>query len=448
MATQEKQTHSHHSVPSSTDQIPDAGPKGIPNKAAKGAPFYTPAQEPPSGTALDPQPDGRPIAKIFTPLKVRGVTFQNRIALSPLCQYSAENGFHTLWHITHLGGIIQRGPGLSMVEATAVQPRGRITPEDSGLWLDEQIEPLKQSVQFAHSQGQKIGIQLAHAGRKASTVAPWLSKAAVATEDVNGWPDDVVAPSAIPFNKDHASPRALALDEIAELKADFASAAKRAVKAGFDVVELHGAHGYLLHSFLSPASNQRTDRYGGSFENRSRLLLEVVEEVRRVIPEETPLFVRVSATDWLEEAVGYSGESWTVSDTVRLAGLLADRGVDLLDVSSGGNHPLQKIKAGPGYQAPFAKAVKKAIGDKILVGTVGSITSGKQAEELLVGGKGEDDTSLDIVSVGRMFQKNPGLVWTWAEELGTAIHVANQIGWGFGGRGTKQGKKLPLGAEK
>ncbi|KAI1378130.1 NADPH dehydrogenase [Hypoxylon crocopeplum] len=444
MATTEKKGHPHHSIPFSRGQTPGPGqPKSIPNKAAEGVPFYTPAQEPPSGTALDPQPDRSPIPRLFTPLKIRGVTLQNRIALSPLCQYSADNGFHTAWHTTHLGGIVQRGPGLTIVEATAVQPHGRITPEDSGLWLDEQMEPLKQHVQFAHSQGQRIGIQLAHAGRKASTIAPWLSQAAVATYDVGGWPDDVVAPSAIPFNDKHASPRALTLEEIEQLKADFAAAALRSVKVGFDVIELHSAHGYLLHEFLSPATNHRTDEYGGNFENRVRLVLEIVEEFRKVMPADMPLFVRVSATDWLEGVDGYTGESWKVNDTARLATMLAERGVDLLDVSSGGNHPLQKIKTGPGYQAPFAKAVKRAVRDKMLVSTVGSITNAKLAEELIGGRNGDDDTPLDLVMAGRLFQKNPGLVWAWAEELKTAVYVANQIGWGFGGRGTKRHKEGP-----
>lgn len=331
-------------------------------------------------------------------------------------------------------------PGLTFVEATAVQARGRITPQDSGLWLDEQIEPLRQHVNFAHSQGQKIGIQLAHSGRKGSTVAPWLSPGALATEDVGGWPHDVVGPSAIPYNSNHAQPRALSVSEIQQIKTDFVAAAQRAVKAGFDVVELHCAHGYLLHSFLSPASNHRDDVYGGSFENRVRLVLEIVDALRVVLPETMPLFLRVSATDWLEDAEGYEGDSWKVEDTVRLAQLLVTRGVDVLDVSSGGNHPKQKIAPGPGYQAPFARAVKRAVGDGMFVSTVGSITGGRQAEELLVGGTGANadaDTPLDLVAAGRMFQKNPGLVWTWAEELNTSIYVASQIGWGFGGRGTR-----------
>jgi 2,4-dienoyl-CoA reductase-like NADH-dependent reductase (Old Yellow Enzyme family) len=330
-------------------------------------------------------------------------------------------------------------PGMTIVEATAVQPRGRITPEDSGLWLDAHIGLHQQHVHFAHSQGQKIGIQLAHAGRKASTVAPWLSRAAVATKNVGGWPDDVVGPSAIAFNEDHATPRELTLEEIEQLKLDWVAAARRAVTAGYDVIEIHNAHGYLLHNFVSPASNQRTDKYGGSFENRVRLTLEITELIRKVIPKEMPLFLRISATDWLEEVEGFGPEkSWTVKDSIKLASLLAERGVDLIDVSSGGNHPAQKITTGPGYQAPFAKAIKKAVGDKMLVATVGSITSGKQAQEIIEGGKGDDDEPVDVVAAGRMFQKNPGLVWDWAEEINVGIYVANQIGWGFGGRATKR----------
>lgn len=371
-------------------------------------------------------------------MKIRGLTLQNRIALSPLCQYSADNGHLTAWHTSHLGGIISRGPGLSFVEATSVTANGRITPEDSGLWLDSQIAPLQAITEFAHSQGQKIGIQLGHAGRKSSTVAPWLAGGAVATKDVGGWPDDVWAPSAIAYNEDHATPHALTLDGIAQLKADFVAAVKRALKAGFDVIEIHNAHGYLLHNFISPATNHRTDQYGGSFENRVRLTLEIVELTRKEMPDSMPLFLRISASDWLDVNPEYKGESWTVEDSIRLAPLLAERGVDLLDVSSAGAHPLQKITTGPGYQVPMAKDIKKALGpnSNLKVSSVGTITSGKQAEAILTG-KGEGshgDTELDLVVVGRMFQKNPGLVWTWAEELGTQINVANQIRWGFGGR--------------
>ena len=413
---------------------PPPFPNGFTN--AIQIPYFTPAQEPPSGTASDPQPDGKPIPKLFQPLKIRGLTLQNRIMLSPLCQYSAQDGHLTPWHMAHLGGIISRGPGLAIIEATAVLPEGRITPQDIGIWSDKHVEGeygLRRIVEFAHSQNQKIAIQIAHAGRKASTVAPWLGMDVLATEEVGGWPSNVRGPSAVPYNEDHATPKELSLDDIEELKKAWGAAVKRAVKAGFDVIEIHNAHGYLLHSFLSPVSNKRTDRYGGSFENRVRLTLEIVEVSRKEMPESMPLFLRLSATDWLE----HSGEeSLTVEESAKLASLLAEKGVDLLDVSSAGNSPAQKIKGGPGYQAGFAKTIKKAVGDKLLVSAVGTITSGKQAQAI-ISGEGEQSMGseeLDLIAVGRMFQKNPGLVWAWAEDLGIQINVANQIRWGFGGR--------------
>lgn len=336
-----------------------------------------------------------------------------------------------------MGGIIQRGPGLACVEATAVTPNGRITPEDVGLWKDSQIENLKKVVDFAHSQNQKIMIQLGHAGRKASTVAPWLSSGAVAGKDLNGWPDDVYAPSAIPWNEDHAKPREMMLQDIQDLKKAFNDSVKRALKAGFDAIEIHNAHGYLLHEFLSPVSNQRKDQYGGSFENRTRLTLEIVEETRATIPKDMPLFLRVSATDWLEEVdKSRIPESWTSKDTVRLAPLLAERGVDMLDVSSGGNHPLQHPHTKPAYQAPFAIDVKKAVGDKLLVGSVGAIENAHLANELL------EKDGLDMVTVGRGFQKNPGLVFAWADELHQQVQMPNQIRWGFAGRGKPTGKSI------
>ncbi|KAI0714069.1 FMN-linked oxidoreductase [Cerioporus squamosus] len=404
------------------------GPTGthIPNAPAPAVPFFTPAQYPASGTAVEDNASTLP--KLFQPIKIRGVKFHNRIWLSPLCQYSAENGKLTDWHMAHLGGIFTRGPGLTMVEATAVTPEGRITPEDSGLWTDEQIEPLRRIVQFAHSQNQKIGIQLAHAGRKASTVAPWLDMGATATEAVGGWPHDVLAPSAVPYSDTFPNPKELDKQGIKRIVAAFVAAAKRALQAGVDVIEIHNAHGYLLDSFISPASNKRTDEYGGSFENRTRLTLEVVDAVRAVIPPHMPLFLRISATDWLEESLP-NEPSWRSEDTVRLAGLLAKHGVDLLDVSTGGVHPAQKIKGGPAYQAPFAEAVKKAHGDKILVSTVGAITDGHTAESVL------DKGQADVVFVGRQFQKNPATVWAFAEDLGVKITVAHQIEWGFAGRG-------------
>ncbi|KAI0729591.1 hypothetical protein C8Q72DRAFT_302985 [Fomitopsis betulina] len=396
------------------------------NAPAPRVDFFTPAQYPPSGTAVD---NGKPIPSLFRPLNIRGVEFPNRIWLSPLCQYSAEDGKYTPWHFAHLGGIVSRGPGLSMVESTAVTPEGRITPEDTGLWSDDQIPPLAQIVAFAHSQNQKIGIQLGHAGRKASTVAPWLDMGATATEAANGWPDDVWAPSALRFKEGYPQPKELTRDAIKRITRAYIDAARRAVRAGFDVIEIHNAHGYLLHSFLTPVANKRTDEYGGSFENRTRLTIEVVDAVRAVIPPDMPLFLRISATDWLEESL--PGEpSWTPQDTVQLAGLLADHGVDLLDISSGGAHPAQKIHGGPAYQAPFAELVKKAHGERLLVSAVGSITDAHTAQGVL------DKGMADVVFIGRNFQKNPSTVWQFAEELGVQVTVAHQIEWGFVGRGT------------
>ncbi|KAH6869432.1 hypothetical protein B0T10DRAFT_594690 [Thelonectria olida] len=403
----------------------------IDNAAAKGAPYYTPAQEPASGTAK-PVRNGQ-LPKLFTPLTVRGLTFQNRLFLAPLCQYSAKDGYATDWHLTHLGGIIQRGPGLALMESTAVLREGRITPQDIGLWEDGQIEPLKRIIDFAHSQNQKIGIQLSHAGRKASTVAPFLHMNATATKEVGGWPDEVYAPSAIPFNDMYPRPKEMTLEQIEAFKAAFVEATKRAVKAGFDVIEIHAAHGYLIHQFLSPLSNHRKDKYGGSWENRVRLVLEITQLVRDVIPEDMPLFMRISATDWFDNMKDEFPESWTVKDSCKLAPLLAERGVDFLDVSSGGVHPKQStsIKSGPGYQAPFALAILEAIKGKMIVSAVGGISTGRLAEDLLQQG-------LDVIMCGRWFQKNPGLVYAYADELGVDVKMANQIGWGFGGRGRRK----------
>jgi 2,4-dienoyl-CoA reductase-like NADH-dependent reductase (Old Yellow Enzyme family) len=324
--------------------------------------------------------------------------------------------------------IITQGPGLTFVEATAVVPEGRITPEDSGLWNDSQMEPLRYSVEFAHSQNQHIGIQLGHAGRKASTVAPWLSSGDTAVEEVGGWPDNVWAPSAIAFDPKYPTPKAMTKEKIEEFKAAFVASVKRALAIGFDAIEIHGAHGYLLHEFFSPVSNKRTDEYGGSFENRIRLLIETIDLVKPILPRDFPLFVRISATDWLDDVPEFE-DSWKLSDSVELAKILASKGVDLLDVSSGGIHPKQNITIrGAGYQSSFALEIKKAVGDSMLVTSVGAISDGKLAQKLL-------DEGLDGVMIARGFQRHPGLVWSFADELGVEINQANQIGWGFGGRG-------------
>lgn len=292
------------------------------------------------------------------------------------------------------------------------------------------MEPLKRIVDFAHSQGQKIAIQLGHAGRKASTTAPWLHKDAVAVAEVVGWPDEVYAPSAIAFNEHHYTPKAMSLQQIEGFKTAFVEAVKRALKAGFDVIAIHAAHGYLIHQFLSPLSNQRSDSYGGTWDNRTKLVLEIVDLIRAIIPDTMPLFVRLSATDWFDNMKDEFPESWTVADSCKLAPLLVDHGVDFIDVSSGGIHPKQStsIKSGPGYQVPFAQEIKKAIGDRAVVSAVGGIKTAALAEGYL-------NEGVDVVMCGRWFQENPGLVYAYANELDVDVKMANQIGWGFGGRG-------------
>jgi 2,4-dienoyl-CoA reductase-like NADH-dependent reductase (Old Yellow Enzyme family) len=327
-----------------------------------------------------------------------------------------------------------------MVEATAVLSEGRVTPQDSGLWQDSQIEPLSRVVEFVHSQNQIIGIQLSHAGRKASTVAPWLSAGDLATERVGGWPENVKAPSDIPFHSRYAIPKAMTKEDIEEVKQAWVAAAKRALAAGVDFIEIHCAHGYLLHEFLSPMTNKRTDEYGGSFENRTRLPLETAALIREAVGPNVPVFLRVSATDWLEE-VHPDEHSWREEDTLHFAQTLARQGaIDFLDVSTGGNHSAQKIKVGPAFQAPFAIAAKRAVGDRLAVGSVGMINSASLANKLV------EEDGLDFVMIGRSFIRNPALVWDFAEELGVEIGMANQIRWAFSRRGG--GPYLPKKSSK
>ncbi|KAK6507749.1 hypothetical protein TWF481_006171 [Arthrobotrys musiformis] len=414
-------------IQATTEGSSSANPEwpDIYNVPAEGIPYFSPAQIPAAGTAIT---NGQTIPKLFQPITIRGTTFQNRIWVSPMCQYSAQDGHLNDWHIAHLGGILSRGPALTVIEATAVVPEGRISPHDSGLWQDSQIEPLKKVVDFAHSQNQKIGIQLAHAGRKASTVAPWLSRKAIATEKTGGWPNKVNGASAVPFDVGNPIPHALTIPEIEEIKEAWGAATRRAVAAGIDVVEVHAAHGYLLHSFYSPASNFRTDKYGGSFENRIRLLREIIEVTKANSKPETLIFVRFTGSDWLE--FDTSIESWKTEDAVKLAQVLAkDGNVDFFDVSSAANSPKQQIKSGPGYQRVFSKAIKqglKAEGLDVATSTVGLINTGKLANQIL------EDGDADVIFVGRPFLKNPALVWSWAEELGVEVRAANQIGWGYG----------------
>ncbi|OKL56266.1 hypothetical protein UA08_08460 [Talaromyces atroroseus] len=393
----------------------------IPTEPAAGISYFTPAQSPPAGTARNPQSSGKPIPQLFRPLTIRGQTFQNRLGLAPMCQYSADDGHMTPWHLAHYGGIAQRGPGMMIIEATGVLPEGRITPSCVGLWKDSQIAPIRQVVEFAHSQGQKIGIQLAHAGRKASTVPPWLG-GGIATDAVGGWVEKVIAPSAIPFAPGGIIPKAMSKADIIEFKEAWVAATKRALAAGVDFVEIHNAHGYLLSSFLSPSCNQRTDEYGGSFENRIRLPLEIAQLTRDTVGPEVPVFLRVSATDWLES----DEQGWKSEDTVKFAEALARQGaVDLIDISTGGVHSEQKVKGGPAFQAPFAAAVKKAVGDRMLVAAVGMINNGNVAEKIL------NENQADVILVGRAFQRDTGLAWHFAKDLDVEIAMAAQIRWGF-----------------
>ena len=321
-----------------------------------------------SGRAETRQDFGVPEVDLLTPLKLRGVTFRNRIAVSPMCQYSAENGFANDWHLVHLGSRAAGGAGLVIVEATAVLPEGRITPKDVGLWSDDHIEPLARIARFVHSQGAVAGIQLAHAGRKASCDVPWNGGAALKVEE-GGW--QVVGPSPIAFGLDSPTPVALTKDGIEAVIAAFEAAAHRALKAGFKLIEIHSAHGYLLHEFLSPLANERTDEYGGSLENRMRFVLQVAERLRAIMPEELPLFVRISATDW---APG----GWDDTQSVELAKHLKGLGVDLIDVSSGGLVPNAKIPMQKGYQVPFARRIRDEA--EIRTGAVGLITGPEYRE--------------------------------------------------------------------
>lgn len=337
---------------------------------------------------------------LFDPLPLRGVTLRNRIAVSPMCQYSASDGRANDWHFVHLASRAVGGAALVITEATAVTADGRISPQDLGLWSDGHIEPLARIVRFIDAQGSVAGIQLAHAGRKASTLRPWDGSGA-APPSAGGW-DDVVAPSAVPFAEGSVMPRALGEDDIMGIVEAFAAAARRARAAGYRVVEIHAAHGYLLHEFLSPLSNRRTDRYGGSFENRTRFVREVVDAIRRVWPEELPLFVRVSATDWTDGA-------WDVAQTVELARVLKERGVDLVDCSSGGNVSGVRVPLVPGYQVPFAEQVRREAG--IATGAVGLITDAAQADAII------RDGQADLVLLAREMLRDPYWPLRAAREL-------------------------------
>jgi 2,4-dienoyl-CoA reductase-like NADH-dependent reductase (Old Yellow Enzyme family) len=438
-------------------------------------PYFTPQHLHSPGT---PKKLSSNTPTLFTPLQIRNVALRNRIIVSPMCQYSTapsgpEIGTLTDWHVATLGHYAIKGAALVFVEATAVQPNGRISPNCPGLWDDAQIAGLKRVFDFVRSQGALSGIQLAHAGRKSSTAAPWVStvlgrKSKRADKDIDGWPDDVKGPSGGvsqiwdangSFDSEHNRfwpPKALTTQEVKELVQDFAKAAERSLKAGVDVIEIHAAHGYLLHQFLSPITNRRTDEYGGSFENRTRLLFEIIKAVRNVIPARTPLFLRMSSTEFMEDTdLGKELGSWGVESTIKVAKQLPALGVDLLDVSSGGNHPTQRIDGvnTKDCHVKIAGRIRNAVHAdnlKLLVGVVGLITEAEQARDIveqvgtvaqLKNGIHEEAEAAkemtdaqegkqpmaDVVLVARQFLREPDWVLKVAWKLGVDVWWPSQF---------------------
>lgn len=341
---------------------------------------------------------------VFSPITIRSIQLKNRLVVSPMCQYSSVDGFANDWHLVNLGSRAVGGAGLIFTEAAAVSSEGRITPDDLGIWSDDHVAGLERITRFIRQNGSVAGIQLAHAGRKASHQSPWKGGAAIDPGESNAW--QTVAPSAVPFTEGEPLPVALTADGIEKILADFETATRRALAAGFQVVEIHAAHGYLLHEFLSPLSNRRTDTYGGSFENRIRLLLEVVARVQTVWPTDLPVFVRISATDWTEGG-------WTADDSVALSAMLKAKGVDVMDCSTGGNVPNAKIPTAPGYQVPFAERIKRETG--MMTGAVGLITTAEQAETILADGQA------DLVLLARELLRDPYFPLHAAHELGEDI---------------------------
>jgi 2,4-dienoyl-CoA reductase-like NADH-dependent reductase (Old Yellow Enzyme family) len=337
--------------------------------------------------------------RLFSSLKIRNVELKNRIVVSPMCQYSSINGFPTDWHLVHLGSRAVGGAGLIFTEATAVSPEGRISPDDAGIWNDQQANAYKRITSFIKSQNAVPGIQLAHAGRKASTYSPWKGKGEIKIEN-GGW--HTLAPSPIPFAENFPRPKEMNEEDIKIAINQFNKAALRSIDAGFEVIELHFAHGYLVHEFCSPISNQRKDKYGGTIENRCRFAIEISKSVRQVIPDGMPLFVRISSTDWIDGG-------WDINQSVQLAKWLKEVGIDLIDCSTGGNVKNAKIPLAPGYQIPFSDRIKKEVG--ILTGGVGLITTPEQAEEIISSGKA------DIILMARQMLREPYFALHAAKKL-------------------------------
>lgn len=341
---------------------------------------------------------------LFSPLQIKSIEFKNRIVVSPMCQYSSTDGFANNWHLVHLGAFATGGASLIITEATAVSPEGRISPADLGIWKDEHVAKLKEITTFIEEHGAVAGVQLAHAGRKASHSEPWNGGKQIQPDEDKGW--QTVAPSAVAFSRSETAPLELDKAGIDKVIADFKAAAVRALEAGFKVIELHGAHGYLINEFLSPHSNKRADVYGGSFENRSRFLLEVIDAVKEVWPADLPLFVRLSTTDWTEGA-------WTIDDSIALAKVLSEKSVDLIDSSTGGNVAGAQIPLKPGYQVEFAEAIKKHT--NILTGAVGLITEPKQANDIIESGQA------NLVVMARELLRDPHFPLRAAHELGVEV---------------------------
>ena len=350
-------------------------------------------------------------SKLFESYKLREIEFRNRIWVSPMCQYSSEDGMPTDWHLVHLGSRAVGGAGLVIMEATAVSPEGRISPSDAGIWSDEHAEAYKRITKFVKEQGSVAGIQIAHAGRKASTAEPW-NGGKIVDEGYGGW--ETVAPTAERFADDYPLPHEMTREDIEKATEDFTAAARRSVEAGFEVIEVHAAHGYLFHEFLSPLSNKRDDEYGGDLENRMRFLLDTARKVCETVPENLPVFVRISATDWTDGG-------WDLEQSVELCKRLKEIGIDLIDVSTGGNVPDAKIPVAPNYQVEFAAEIRRQVG--IATGAVGMITDAKQAEEIL------QDGEADAILMAREFLREPYFPFTAAKELGESLdYVPKQYG--------------------
>ncbi|SMQ54254.1 unnamed protein product [Zymoseptoria tritici ST99CH_3D7] len=438
------------------------------NAPVEGLPYFSPKHASNPGTPFKPD-DKTPV--LFTPLTIRGATLKNRIIVAPMCQYSTAEagpqiGALTPYHIATLGHYALKGASLIFIEASGVQPNGRISPNCPGIWSDSHIPGIKAVADFCHAQGALCGMQLAHAGRKASTLPPFVASqhrlpSKRATAEAGGWPENVVGPSG---GEEHTwdgvqsddpkggyfAPRELSVGEIKEMVQDWATAAKRAVKAGVDVIEIHGAHGYLIHEFLSPITNRRTDSYGGSFENRTRLLIEIVTAVRAAMPSSMPLFLRLSSTEWMEDTdIGKRLGSWDVESTIKISKIVADLGVDLLDVSSGGNHPQQRINMfnTKDYQTKIAAQIRrevKAAGKKLLIGAVGLITEAEQARDIvdtrsddlkveaeaakqMTEPRGGSEPMADVVLIARQFMREPEWVLKVAWRLGVDVAWPSQF---------------------